>query len=260
MKQYICFLIFLVVLNSCKKDENNTIKELPRKTIRKDSVTKSDKEIIFKIEDTLKMTPVFGYRFFLIGDFDGDKIKDTLREKVVSLNTNKEINKFYEEIEYDDLVEVTIKKNPHVSLVSNSKKIKTFDLGISGQIFGFSFLKNEGDLNGDGIDEISYVADYADFSNLNSMVIITYKNRKWVKLYEFHIWDWLLPQTPMSNNEYWMFGVERKVFIKDKRVNDSLVSAFNKFPGLIKKIKNRKIQVKYMTDEAELDSMIVKLK
>ena len=253
-------MFFVVVFYSCKKDDVTTEKDLQKKTNQKDSLDNSKKEIVFKIKDTLKMTPIFGYRFSLIGDFNGDKIKDTLFEKVISLVTNKEINKYYEEIEYDDLVEVTIKKNPSVSLVSNTSRIKTFDLDISGQIFGFSFLKNEGDLNGDGTDEVSYVSDYADFSSLNRMVIITYKNHKWIELYEFPIWDWLLPQTPISNNLYGLFGVEKKDFVKDKSINDSLILAFNKFPGLIKKIKKRKIQVKYRTDEADLDSIIVKLK
>lgn len=178
MKQYLSFLFFLVLFHSCKKDDVATKKVLQKKIVEKDTINNSKMGVVFKVEDTLKMTPVFGYRFSLIGDFNGDTIKDTLFEKVTSLDTNKEINKYYEEIEYDDLVEVTIKKNPSVSLVSNSSKIKTFDLDISGQIFGFSFLKNEGDLNGDGTDEISYVSDYADFSSLNRMVIITYKNNK----------------------------------------------------------------------------------
>lgn len=260
MKQYFWFLFFVVVFHSCKKEDVNAKKDLPKKINSKDSIVKPEKEVIFKIEDTLKMTPIFGYRFSLIGDFNGDRIKDTLFEKVISSDTNKEINKYYEEIEYDDLVDVTIKKNPSVSLVSNTSKIKPFDLDFSGQIFGFSFLKNEGDLNGDGTDEISYVSDYADFSSLNRMVIITYKNHKWVQLYEFPIWDWLLPQTPISNNKYGLFGVEKKDYVKDKSVNDSLILAFNKFPGLIKKIKKRKIQIKYRTDEADLDSMVVKLK
>lgn len=260
MKQYLSFLFFLVLFHSCKKDDVATKKVLQKKIVEKDTINNSKMGVVFKVEDTLKMTPVFGYRFSLIGDFNGDTIKDTLFEKVTSLDTNKEINKYYEEIEYDDLVEVTIKKNPSVSLVSNSSKIKTFDLDISGQIFGFSFLKNEGDLNGDGTDEISYVADYADFSSLNRMVIITYINQKWIELYEFPIWDWLLPQTPISNNRYGLFGVEKKDYVKDKSINDSLILAFNKFPGLIKKIKKRKIQVKYRTDEADLDSMMVKLK
>lgn len=260
MKQHLCFLFFLVVFHSCKKDDVTIKKDVQNKTSSKKIIKKSKVEVVFKVEDTLKMTSIFGYRFSLIGDFNGDKIKDTLFEKVTSSETNKEINKYYEEIGYDDLVEVTIKKNPSVSLVSNSSKIKTFDLGVSGQIFGFSFLKNEGDLNGDGTDEVSYVADYADFSSLNRMVIITYKNHKWEELYEFPIWDWLLPQTPISNNRYGLFGVENKDYIKNKKINDSLVLAFKEFPGLIKKIKKRKIQVKYRTDEADLDSMIVKLK
>jgi hypothetical protein len=80
MKQYLSFLFFLVLFHSCKKDDVATKKVLQKKIVEKDTINNSKMGVVFKVEDTLKMTPVFGYRFSLIGDFNGDTIKDTLFE------------------------------------------------------------------------------------------------------------------------------------------------------------------------------------
>ena len=55
------------------------------------------------------------------------------------------------------------------------------------QLFGLSFLKNEGDIDNNGTDEIGLVVDWADWSDVNSYKIYTYKNNSWTELLNFEI-------------------------------------------------------------------------
>lgn len=133
--------------------------------------------------------PVLGYRFIISGDFDGDGKKESLIEHFYSKLDNKPTNKFYENLpDYNKLITLLCLKQPMSFLNSDNKRIDT--LHIDGYTnFGLSYLKNEGDLNGDGTDEVSYVVDWADRSNSNAWNLVTYKNNKWIELYSFPIWD-----------------------------------------------------------------------
>lgn len=202
--------------------------------------------------------PVFGYRFIINGDFDGDGKPEKLIEHYISNLTNKEINKFYDGIEdYGDMVDLAIKRNPKSFVLSNNKQIDTLQISSGGQLFGISYLKNEGDLNGDGTDEVSYVIDYADFSNLNTWHIVTYKNGKWQELCQFPIWDWQLPNLPASSNQYGLFGTENKNIYVPEDIETEW--ELNGWEGLVKKIEVGKIQVICRNEEADMDTMVVNL-
>jgi len=205
---------------------------------------------------------VFGYRFVITGDFDGDGKIEQLIEHYFSLRDNKEANKFYEGLEdYADAVGLAVEKNAYVFLSSDNPLIDTLRIAKGGQVFGISYLKNEGDLDGDGGDEISYVIDWADGSNLNTWYIMTYKNGKWEELYSFPIWDWQLPNLPYMTNKYGLFGTEGKFVIpKNDTINALIEKELCEFEGLVKKIKTNKIQIIYRNDETEVDTMIVNLK
>ncbi|MGC4102136.1 hypothetical protein [Ferruginibacter sp.] len=220
-----------------------------------------------QLEETLKtvppnIQPVFGYRFVISGDFDGDGKQERLIEHFFSGIDHKETNKFYDSLpEYDQLVALTMKKEPYCFITSDNNSIDSFHIAADGQLLGLSYLKNEGDLDGDGADEISYVINWADWSNLNTWHIATYKNKKWVELYSFPIWDWQLPDLPETFSEYGLFGLENKFIdtkndTADKRMEKELLN----FPGLVKKIGTDKIRVIYRNDDAEEDSMIVNLR
>ena len=214
--------------------------------------------------DTLAVKEVFGYRFVITGDFDGDGKTEQLFEHYFSRRDNKETNKFYEGLnDYSDAVDSAVQKNAHVFLSSNNPLIDTLHIVKDEYelVFGLSYLKNEGDLDGDGGDEISFVIDRADWSNLNAYVIMTYKNGKWKKLYSFDIWDWQLPELPYMTNQYGLFGTEGKIVIPENDTINALIEKeLQEFEGLVRKIKTNKIQVFFMNDEAELDTMIVNLK
>ncbi len=210
---------------------------------------------------TKNLKPVLGYRFIVTGDFDGDGKQEKLIEHFFSATEKKETNKFYDSLDdYGLLVDLTIKKEPISFVISDNKSIDTLNISSGGQLLGLSFLKNEGDLNGDGTDEISYVVNWADWSNLNTWHVMTYKNNKWRKLYSFPIWDWQLPDLPAIINQYGLFGLEKKTV--NATINSTYLQQEKElldFKGLVKKIKNNKIQVIFRNDEAEEDSMIVDL-
>jgi hypothetical protein len=128
-------------------------------------------------------------------------------------------------------------------------------------VLGLSYLKNEGDLNGDGGDEISYVGNWADWSSCNTWHIMTYKNNKWKELYSFPMREWQLPDLPGTFNQYGLFGLQDKVI---NTTNDSanlmLEKQLIEFPGLVKNLGRNKIKVYFFNDEASLDSAVVKLR
>ena len=161
--------------------------------------------------------PVFGYRFVISGDFNGDGKKEKLIEHFYSGLNHKETNKFYDSLGYDDQVAMAVEKDPYSFIACNNHLIDTLHISSGGQLLGLSYLKNEGDLNGDGTDEISYVVDWADWSNLNTWHIMTFKNKRWKELYSFPIWDWQLPDLPQTVNQYGLFGLDSKIIIYKKK-------------------------------------------
>lgn len=251
-------LIVFAISISCndkpKKDPSDSEQAKqtqPFKEISKKSKKKQEKQIPI---------PVFGYRFIIEGDFDGDGKKEKLTEHFMSGLDKKETNKYYDAVEdYGDMVDMTIKKEPVSYVLSENTAIDTLKIHSGGQLFGISYLKNEGDLNGDGTDEVSYVVDWADWSNLNSWRIMTYKKGKWKELLSFSIWDWQLPNLPEANNKYSLFGSEGKAIVSDT-ANVRLTRELKEFKGLVKKIKTNKIQVIYRTEEADMDTIVLNLK
>lgn len=134
-------------------------------------------------------------------------------------------------------------------------------ISSGGQLLGLSYLKNEGDLNGDGTDEVSYVVNWADWSNLNTWHLVTYKNKKWTALYSFPIWDWQLPDLPETFNHYGLFGLEDKLInTTNDTINKQIEQKLLNFKGLVKRIDKNKIQVIFRNEEAEEDTKIVDLK
>lgn len=189
-----------------------------------------------------------GHRFVVEGDFDGDGKKEKIVEHYYSKLTEKELNKHYPHIhEYDLLVEHIITQKPYLFLKSDNPNIDSFFITDEPQVAGILYLKNEGDLNGDGSDELSFVIDWADFSAVNTCQIITYRNNKWELLYSFDIWDWLI--APYA-----------KIDAKDTATLKELQVEYKDFKGLIKPIEKNLIEVIYMNEDAEKDTMQVSIK
>lgn len=138
------------------------------------------------------LVPEWGQRFRVSGDFNGDGQRETLTERYVSSVNNRDTNKYARGIDFDSLVALAIAKEPHVFLSSSDGMVPVLEIARTGQLFGLQFLKNEGDLDGDGGDDLSYVVEWADWSNVNTWHLVGLKNGIWEELYSFPIWEWQL--------------------------------------------------------------------
>lgn len=240
-------VLALLALVGC----HDAAKQAKPKELKKDST----KNVIANSSRPVTHPPVFGYRFVITGDFDGDGKKEKLVEHYYSGIKDQETNK------YDDLVEMTKKDKTFSFVLSDNKNIDTLHISSSGESFGLSYLKNEGDLNGDGTDDISYVTNWTDWSNLNTWHIMTYKNKHWEDLYNFSMWDWQLPDLPHTINEYGIAGLQNKImYTKDDSTSRSLEKEFAAFKGLVKKMGKNKIRIIYMNDVPAVDTTIIDLR
>jgi hypothetical protein len=243
----------LLMVCSC----NRSAKKPQNKLVVKADTLKENKAKNLAVKP---FKPVFGYRFIITGDFDGDGKKDTLTEHFISRISNEEIDKFHYNVDSGwikyALADSIRSKKPISTLVGNNSRIKTLFIDSSGESFGFAYLKNEGDLDGDGGDEISYVVDWADASSVNFCSIMTYKNHKWKDLYHFQMRDWQLPDLPEINEQYHATGMHKDIA---DTTNRRLERELNAFKGFVTKVANNKIRVIHF-DDADLDTSIVKLK
>ena len=212
-----------------------------------------------KIEPPLKA--VFGYRFIITGDFDGDGRPDTLTEHFISAIDHKEMDKYHYSradsgwIKYG-LADSNRSKKP-ISILAGNKRVNSLLLDSSGHSLGLAYLKNEGDLDGDGGDEISYVVDWADASSVNFCSVMTYKDHKWRKLYAFQIRDWQIPDLPEINDKF-----PSKRMYKDiaDTTNRRMERELDAFKGFITKLSPNKIKVETFNDIGDSKTAIVNLK
>lgn len=170
---------------------------------------------------------------FVSGDFDGDGIEESLYEHYFSDKLKTEIKRPHVKDDYSDLEDGSFFERvrdlePISFMTSNNNQIDTLRLSDSVAQLGLYFIKNEGDLDGDGGDEISVVMNWLQYSTTTYCSIYSYKSGKWVELYSFSTWTWAV----------------------DEQADKG---------GLIRKISNNKIEIKYRTDEADQDTMIVDL-
>jgi hypothetical protein len=130
----------------------------------------------------------------IAGDWEGTGRMDTLYEYYYSRALKREVVSplflYKDQIDYDSLVRTTLKLDPIIYIINKSYPMDTITIDGNGQLFGVYFLNNKGDLDGDGGDELAYMACFADYSNTNTYHIYSRKNGKWVNLYSFPVWEW----------------------------------------------------------------------
>jgi hypothetical protein len=209
MTKLTLFIFLIILCNSCSEKEKG-------KAVHQ---AKSNKEKVEKY--------IFGNRFEIEGDFNGDGIVEKLTEHYFDSLTHKEVPKFIEDMED---AERTTKISPFSFMISDNDKIDTLLIASGPQVSGVLFMKNEGDLNGDRTDEISYVIHWADWSSSNTWHITTFKNNKWVELLTFPISEWQLDNITEKNNSW------------------------------VKKLGNKKIQIIFRNDEGEEQTKTITLK
>jgi hypothetical protein len=254
--KYIFFAAILFLFASCKDSKAPKNSEATaKKVVVKENVAGDQ-----KAQDSLNQ--IFGYRFEVWGDFNGDGNRESLVEHYYSRRDGKEAYKFYDNVEDDyDILDLVMAKEPYSFATSSNALIDTLRISSVSQLYGIAYLKNEGDLNGDGTEEVSYVTDYADMSSLNTWHIMTYDKEEWKELYSFPIWDWQLPATPGIVTNFGLFGSEGKSVIPENdTLNKRIERELKAFPGLVKKLAKNKIQVIYRNEEADEDTLVVRLK
>lgn len=207
--------LFIVACQQKKTDENTTfIDELPKEKEDNSTPAKEASNQGNKIGE-----PIWGYRFVLVGDFNGDQIQDTLIEHFVDAQTKAETNKFFENLDIlnyqgDEMLDHQI----YSYMLTNTLAIDTFpytsDLGI---MYGETI----GDIDGDGGDEIGVVQYHADYSSVNTYSIYTYKNA-WKLYYSFEVRDWEFPDLPEYNTVYGLFGAMGKTLVSDSSQNKKI--------------------------------------
>lgn len=202
---------------------------------------------------------IWGHRFKISGDFDGDGLQETLTEFYYSHRDQKETNKYFKGVEdvwvlYDS---AEVRKCQSFLLCSNSKLDTIPVSGILGPIW----LKNEGDLDGDGGDEVSYVASYPQQSSINFCCLLSYKKNQWKELYTFEIREWQIPPLLQAGKTYGLMGSDGLYeTANDDSLNQELVKAFNAFPGFVTKLSNGEVKIYTVTEMAEDTVMVLDLK
>lgn len=164
------FFLFVIAFWSCNSKPQDSQKQpLPAATRGKQAS---------KFQKLNKLT--------VTGDFDGDKITDTLYQHNFSKLTHVEIDSSLSpfENEWDEVIHWFYDQDSDVYLTLNNAKTDTLHLGV-GQ--GLYCLINIGDNNGDGKDEVALSVDYCDYSRINTCQIYTLCNTKWTLVKEFEI-------------------------------------------------------------------------
>jgi hypothetical protein len=125
-------------------------------------------------------------KLFVIGDFAGDGVRDTLVQHAFSKIHRTEIDSAPDPVynEWDTVVRWFDKEQADVYAAFNKPNRDTLHLG-SGQ--GLYCLINIGDNNADGKDEVALVVDQLDFSRVNRCGIYTLCKRRWAELNSFCI-------------------------------------------------------------------------
>lgn len=190
-------------------------------------------------------TEIFGNRFRVVADLHGVGSHDTVTEVYFSQKLGAEAPKFIADWSYDSLVERSYQLEPLVMLRSTSAPMYT--VSKAGHGFGLLYLVNEGDLDGDGADELGYVLDNADWSSLNTYHVISLTEGRWIELFAFPIWDWQLPAVPGSERLHVRAGQTEVVKDTELSTRTATGLVLPVEPGVVKAIGN--------VGDATLDTM-----
>jgi hypothetical protein len=131
------------------------------------------------VDEDAPMAPSFS-RMFLIGDYDGDERIDTLFESYISGVTGKEIT----DITDGNSVE---EEKPIDRFYYSHPGIDTFLITNEPRQKGILMLVNLGNVNGKPGEEVGYIVDWLDESNINAYHIVTLNGKRWEEIVQFPI-------------------------------------------------------------------------
>lgn len=191
------WVLTVIIMISCNynresKRPNNYTSKIDTSEITEPSIVSPE----FKTDSItrIELDTLFIFNSQITGFFNQDSLIDTLIENLVSKSTMNKIDEIIYQDSYEKLVESTCILNPDLSLKSSHLE---YDLKpkTGCQTFGFSHLINIGNQDNYPGDEIAFIIDHADFSNLNSCYISSYRDSiGWVNLFQFDIHEMTLYQ------------------------------------------------------------------
>ncbi|HET6994490.1 MAG TPA: hypothetical protein VFI06_05895 [Chitinophagaceae bacterium] len=170
--------LVICILCSCSNISKEKNKAVNNVTVDSSTRQETVAERALRTRDRLKIS----------GDFDGDGIIDTVYESYISSLTDKETLKTLDSSDGERNMELIIANKPESRIYSTINPADTFILTKDHQQSGIFGFENLGDLNDDKGDELGYIIDWADYSNINRYHILTFsKDKKWKELFDFQI-------------------------------------------------------------------------
>lgn len=142
---------------------------------------------------------IWGYRFEVVGDFDGDGQRDTLKEYFTELSMQGE-----ETFKYISNVDILTYQGRLEEregfLAPDHNRMHPF--WLKGDL-GAAYVEVLPDLTGDGANELGVVPFNADHSNTNDYGIYSYDGRTgWGLLCNFNAHEMDLPDLPIMNGSF----------------------------------------------------------
>ena len=195
-------------------------------------------------------------RPFVAGNFDKKGINDTIFFHYYSNSSKTEINEIPSSLNNDRDDIVSWFTQFQVDSYLTYKK----DTLFIGFAYGFSCFFNIGDTNSDGKDEIAFVVDWLDYSNINSCQIYSMCNNQWELLKEFTIHESAF-ELPISDtvssfscipgylekrNDIWMY---KEYDVKKENDNSLKVLHLNKCNNLTSGLVIEKLVEAYLKKE-----------
>jgi len=206
--QIIVFVLFLSCSKTDKKLNNLKTKFNDTTVVLIDTIEKYSLHKLGKV--------------FCVGDFDGNGKKDTIYEHNFSKLKKEEIKIAPDPVknDWEEVIKWFHKQDSDLYLSFNNPNKDTLHLG---KALGLYCLLNIGDNNFDGKDEIAFVVDYLDFSNLNSCKIYSLCKGKWIELKQFNIDENAFDFTSITSSgiKNYLEKKGNKWFYKDNLQKDS---------------------------------------
>lgn len=237
-------IFFLFQIFACG-DAGKKINQPPQKTIEPVATVADD-----SLDLSIPPNAIWGYRFQITGYFDRDRKLDTLTEQFFSEKLGQEIPKFLDPDAEDifDHFEPARKFHPIIRLKSSNSKVPDLLLDSSFNCRGLCFLQNDGDLDGNGTDEISVIHNWNDMSSMNTLYLYTLKDTGWAILASFSCREWQVPELPEASPTYFMWGQSGVNFdaenTSENREKERVLKKFH----FIKKIKKGLFRVETFAD------------
>ncbi len=201
-------VLFICCLTACQSKTNTAA---PIEAIGEES--QSQQMLVDREEEKVKVP------LRVAGDFNGDGKEEKLLEYVYNIEKEVEEESFISAKNYRQFLDENGKTALLVNVIASNKNIKALSF-MSNKGAGLHWLRNIGDINGDGADDISVVVNYADTSTINDCMIYAFANGEWNLLTKFEIREWQIFDPDSDKFSGFIFKNAKGEFIAKKYDNN----------------------------------------